>query len=285
MKLNYLTPMYMEGDEPGESGPGGTGESPESPSWLDSLPDDLKSNETLTRFKDPASLASSYLEARSKIGADMIARPGQDAGPEQWDSVFEKLGKPESPDDYQLTPVEGVEIQQEMAKSFKEQAHKAGLLPSQVDSLFGWYSQTTADMLNAENDRINQLAAESTEKLKEEFGSEFDSRIQAVSQMIDYIADGDEELIEHISKTFGNDAAFIKIGDRFAKMLTENKLIVGEDEKSQNVHSAQEEIDKMMNDNEGPYRTPGHPGHKDAVNRMNRLREIVHGKDVIATLG
>lgn len=62
-------------------------------SWLDSLPDDLKGNKSLSKFTDQSSLVKSYLELEKNRDRGLLM-PSDDASDEEWDKMYKKLGSP-----------------------------------------------------------------------------------------------------------------------------------------------------------------------------------------------
>ena len=56
-------------------------------------------------------LAKSYVNAQSMIGADKVAIPGKHATDEDWGEVYRRLGRPDTPEGYELVNEvpEGVE--------------------------------------------------------------------------------------------------------------------------------------------------------------------------------
>ena len=74
--------------------------------WRASLPEDIRSAKAFDSVKDVGSLAKQFLDAQSHIG-NSIRIPGEDAGQEAIDAFNQKLmnktnlmQKPETPEDY-----------------------------------------------------------------------------------------------------------------------------------------------------------------------------------------
>jgi len=70
--------------------------------WKDSLPDDLKGEKALESIQDIPGLVKSYVHAQKMIGSDKIPVPNKYATDEDWQAVYSKLGRPESPDAYEF---------------------------------------------------------------------------------------------------------------------------------------------------------------------------------------
>ena len=77
-------------------------ETPVETNWRDSLSDDIRGDASLENINDINSLAKGYVHAQRMVGADKIALPGKYATEDDWQQVYTKLGRPESPENYEL---------------------------------------------------------------------------------------------------------------------------------------------------------------------------------------
>src|SRR6185369_12579211 len=77
-----------------------TGGESQSPEWMAGLPDDLKGDATLTRYKSLDDLARGHLETK-KLASSKLIIPGDGATDEDWGKFYDALGRPESPDKYE----------------------------------------------------------------------------------------------------------------------------------------------------------------------------------------
>lgn len=114
--------------------PFGQNSQPQS-SWLDKLPDELKSKSTFSKFKDEVSLAQAYDNLQSLMGKRISDVPKEELvkhfAPEQLAEFYKSQGVPETPDSYQvdglpdhLTHNPGVKSALQEAKVM---AHKHGV--------------------------------------------------------------------------------------------------------------------------------------------------------------
>lgn len=116
---------------------------------------------------DVSKLAKQAYEL-DKFAGRAVAVPGNDATPEDWDKFFAKIGRPETPDAYSFTPPESmpetVAYNNDLAKGFKEVAHKEGLRPDQAAHLHDWFVSQIIPAVEAEQGRMAQdLEAQITE--------------------------------------------------------------------------------------------------------------------------
>ena len=85
-----------------------------SDDWRSTIPEEIRGHKSLEHIQDVGALAKSYVNAQSMIGADKLAIPGKHATDDDWSDVYAKLGRPDSPDAYELNNQvpEGVELSQ-----------------------------------------------------------------------------------------------------------------------------------------------------------------------------
>ena len=65
------------------------------------IPDAYKEEKALQNFQDMDGFVKSYLHSQKLVGSDKIPIPNKYATDEDWNAVYEKLGKPTSPDGYE----------------------------------------------------------------------------------------------------------------------------------------------------------------------------------------
>jgi hypothetical protein len=146
------------------------------------LPTDLRVNPSLTKFKDVGGLAKSYVELQSALGGDKIALPGKDAAPEEWNEVFNKLGRPETVEGYELSdwqPPENVPWHSEEATTAMiEKMHSHGLSKSQAQGILNDYAELQSAQHNAAQEHALQINTETVESLKSKWGAAFPVKME-----------------------------------------------------------------------------------------------------------
>ena len=128
-------------DEPSDPDREGVAENP--PDWLAELPDEMRG--FANQFTSPADAVKTALDLRQKLSTS-VPLPGPDADPARRLEVFDRLGRPESVDGYQISRPEHlpdwVELEdpglQETQRSFLEAMHGAGATQEMVDAALGW---------------------------------------------------------------------------------------------------------------------------------------------------
>lgn len=142
-------------------------------SWLDTLPDDIKKDPSLATFKEPAALAKSWINAQKMIGANKVVIPDDKASDEERAAFYNKLGRPESPEKYELKPPEGYKLDDATSKQMKETAHKLGLTPSQLNGLVAFdHERIKAASESKDANEMNEIRAEIFDYQKQLGGEE-----------------------------------------------------------------------------------------------------------------
>ena len=97
-------------------------------SFRDSISEDFRNDPSIEKFTEIDALAKSYINATKMIGQDKVAVPNKNSTEDQWNEVYDKLGRPESADKYSLDANFIIILTDENAiKNFAEQSHKLGL--------------------------------------------------------------------------------------------------------------------------------------------------------------
>lgn len=246
--------------------------------FWDSLPDDLRQRESLRKFKDPAGLARSYLELESLLGRDnRVAVPADDAPQESWEAFFVRLGRPESPEGYDLGRPELPEevFGQAHMAHFRHLAHRSGLSPRQAKGLLTGYAELVRSGLMEQQAMQERRRAGVLESLRREFGPELEAKMDLARRAAHDF--GGQELLDFLQeKDLADDprmlAAFIRAGEA----LREDRLRPGASPTLMlSQDEAKAEIARLHTDNEfqASYRDRLHPAHDASVERMRRLFE------------
>jgi hypothetical protein len=139
----------------------------------------LRQEPTLGRYKTLNDFAKGYLETKALVSKKGVILPGPEAKPEQWNEVWTALGRPESPDKYDLTgfeaPKEGwdPELQKEALSTF----HAAGMPPQMVKQVLGWYADRTRKEMESIGAKESELVNGWGKQLQQKFGSALEAKL------------------------------------------------------------------------------------------------------------
>lgn len=151
-------------------------EAPVDQPWNANLPQDLREDATLSRFKTLEEQAKAHKELRAKAGS-MINVLKDDSTDDEKRDHYSKLGCPKDATGYQLSLPEGIDMPQETINWFSETAHALGLSKTAGEALFTKYLDKE---INERNERGNEVARES-QKTKEDlqriWGRDFEANM------------------------------------------------------------------------------------------------------------
>jgi len=268
-----------------------------SEDWRSAIPEDIREHKSLSTIKDVGGLAKGFVHAQSMIGADKIAIPGKFATEDDWNPVWDKLGRPESAEAYELTnePGEGIEANEEMLGWFKGVAHKTGLTPGQAQNLLNEYNAYAAEAGLDEAPAPEFSQEQVVTQLKKEYGAAFEDKASAAAGVVTqfapdetmvtaYAENGESyqhsslsELVLADGSTVGDHPDFIRtmvnISDFIASKIGEDSLEGIKSSGSLTPTEAQGQIDQLMSPG-GPYWDQRHPQHDWSVQEVLRLREL-----------
>lgn len=152
--------------------------------WFDGAPDEIKGYIQNKGWDDPLKAVTSYQELEKFRGASEDQLVKLPKGDEPWDSVWDKLGRPESPDKYELD-LGDAQVDSARFDMIKQVAHKIGLNSTQLQALAEADSAYANEFMeNYKQERIreseNQLA-----ELEREWGAKvFDERTEMARRAV-----------------------------------------------------------------------------------------------------
>ena len=98
---------------------------PAAKTWKEAISEEFRNDPNIEKFTEIDALAKSYINATQMIGKDKVAVPNKNSTDDQWNEVYDKLGRPESADKYSLNAKsEVVPIDDNAIKQFAENAHQ-----------------------------------------------------------------------------------------------------------------------------------------------------------------
>lgn len=274
--------MFAEGDpspatppaEPPATPPTAPPVTPPS-NWRDGLPDDIKAHATLEKFNSVADLAKSHLEVQKLIGRKGIIPPIEGATEEEIGNFYNELGRPKTPEEYKLEDVklpEGVSVDENLKTDFLNVAHKAGLLPHQVNILRKWQIETMGNAVKLDNESRDTEIAESETELRKEMGNAYDANLALANKVVGKYADDSAK--EFLSKALGHDPRMVRMMIKIGKDMGEDTLGEGTAIMTKTPDEAQKDISLIRNNPKHPYNIPNHVEHQEALKQMNDLYKM-----------
>lgn len=248
--------------------------------WRAMIPDEIRAHQSLQHIPDIGALAKSYVHAQQMIGADKVAIPGKYATDDDWSQVYNRLGRPEAPDMYEL------DVPPDLSNDggldwYKQIAHEAGLNPAQAQRIFDAYNQY-ADSISQEGTvDAEAFRAQTESELRREYGQAFDDKMNLAVGVLDEF--GATELAEiqlSDGTMLGDNPAVVKlfaeIGSFINERVGEDSVIGVKTSGGVTPDEARAQLSEVTAPN-SPYWDARHPEHHAYVERALRIQEMIHG--------
>jgi hypothetical protein len=250
---------------------------PAAKTWKESISEEFRNDPNIEKFTEIDALAKSYINATQMIGKDKVAVPNKNSTDDQWNEVYDKLGRPESADKYTLNAKsEVVPIDEAAIKQFAENAHQLGLNNKQAQGILEFYKNNMEGMAKQAKVDTETAQAQSTQQLRQEWGREFDTNIKKAGALAK--ANMNPEILDMQLKDgmrLGDHPEIIKGFAKIAGMMSEDKILSTESENVSSNTDVETEISDIMNNKDGPYWNRSHPDHDKVVQQVYTLREMI----------
>lgn len=119
------------------------------------------------------------LEKFHGVPADQIIKLPKDFSEDgALDPIYDKLGRPESPDKYEVTLPEGVQVDEQRLNMAKEVGHKIGLNNQQIQALAEFDATYQQQALEEYNKEVATKREQEMNLLEKEWGNHFEERAE-----------------------------------------------------------------------------------------------------------
>lgn len=236
-----------------------------SKSWFDGAPDEVKGFiQTKGWTEDPLKAVMSYQELEKFRGASedqLIKLPKDPKAEGAYDDVWKKLGRPESPDKYELNLPQTFEVEfdgnkfqappidPERLSWAKKIGHEIGLNSSQLQRLVEETVKFESAIIYGNEKQYEQEVAAQQSELKSRWGAKYDERVELGRRA--FRAVGDQDAIDKMESVLGH----AKVTEMFAK--------IGEAMGEDKIHDASDS-----------GRSFGYTKEQAAYDRSKLMREI-----------
>ena len=256
-------------------------------SWRDHLPEEMATDSTLEGFngKPFHEVVKGYASLSRKLGKNPIVMPGQDAKPEEWAEFYNSLGRPSDGKGYEIGKPEnapdGWQYNTQLEELARGVFHEAGLRPDQAQKIWSKLMGFSTENWQAQSTAANKWVTENMEALKKDWGQEFGARSKGALQLADSLKMGDQSIGEWMRKTgLDKNPMMLKaLGEVWSAHYREGDLGGGGGTGQLSSREAMSKIRSIMEDPKGAYRNPDHPGHRTAVDEVERLHQIAYPEE------
>lgn len=246
--------------------------------FIDGLAEDIRNEPSLQNIQDVDQLAKGYVHAQRMVGADKIPLPNKHATDEDWNQFYSRLGRPDTPEGYEVQytpPAEGYEATN--LPGFQEAAYKAGLNSNQAQQLLNWYSglETAAIETNEAASEMHRTTAE--QDLRQDWGLAYDKKLSEANGVFQKFFGSDmAQVTLEDGSLLGNNPQFIRALTNLAANFSEDTITADQTSSgAMTPQEAQSEINKLTAPGTA-YWDKLHPNHQQAVDDVFALRQMAH---------
>lgn len=165
--------------------------------WRAGVPDNLRS--FAERFAAPGDAVKSAYDLRRKLSR-AAEPPGENASEEERAAWYRRLGRPDTPDGYEIARPESAaafagdeETLGAQEASFKEAMHAAGAPPAAVQAAVDWYYTHAADGMTALAAADTEALESARTELRRDWGGDFERNVEYARRAL--AAFGGDELV------------------------------------------------------------------------------------------
>jgi hypothetical protein len=196
-------------------------------------------------------LISSYknLEKMRGVPEDKLLRLPDPDDKESWDKLYNKIGRPESPEGYDWKQPEGANVNEELVNWFHGKAHELGLNKQQHNELISKFLERNQEILGQYEKTLEMKKEQEFKQLEKEWGGAYDERMHLAKIGLRQFV-GDEETPEAIEiiQNMAGHAAVAKFFAKIGEKSSESKMAIAEGNRpfGQGPAQAQEEIKVLL---------------------------------------
>lgn len=226
---------------------------------------------------NPAMIFKNYAEAQKRLG-NSISLPTE-ADPEAWGKIYNKLGRPETPEKYAWDAPEhtSIEWNQELLDGMKAHSHKLGLSQSQYKDTMDFYATSLMNQVNAENQAAKAHNEKVETQLKESYGTnyEFNKQLGLRAATEYFGAEVAKEMGDLMSSNPDLFKGLFKLGQEMNEAGTFGSMTPS-DFGGLTYESAQEKISELNQADKSthPYWNASHPDHSMWVQKALKYFQV-----------
>ena len=253
------------------------------------LPDEIRNDPTIKNLegKSVTDLAKMMLNGQKAIGADKFSIPADDAPEEEWETIFKKMGRPESPDLYNLKQPEDFPeglYNEEIAKEYGDIAFKLGLTAKQAAGLSHWHNSKALSGHEAIEKAKEEALDAGRDALESEWGNAFDDKCRLANSVLRNTKGGEEVKLALKEHGLGNDPRILKwLANTVGPTVGEDRLI-GLDASSKNRTSTPEAAKNKLVElrSRAGYADKYHVEHDQVMNEYQAALKDAYPEDNVA---
>ena len=150
------------------------------------LPEDLRSQPIYNQVKDIKGALSIIGNQAKLVGKKGVILPTELSKPEEWDALYETLGRPKTVEDYALPIPEELKdyYDDDLVKNAKSLFHKIGLNQKQANALWEFEKNRNAFIDKTLEQTEIQEKLEAETNLRNKWGNAYDENMHIANRVI-----------------------------------------------------------------------------------------------------
>lgn len=252
--------------------------------WRADLPPDLRDNPVTKRIGSVQDLLKEHIGVQKLIGGEKIPAPQDNWGEAEWNAHFDRLGRPESAEGYEIDTSELPEsfpLDEAMMGVVRKAAHAAGIPAKALGAVMGEVLKHQAEGYAAIQQQSAQQAAETDKALKTEWGASYGAKLDQANRAFKQVF-GDQ--VDEIRNTvladgtlLGNHPALIQAFAKVGGSMGEHALKTGDSTRfTMSPREALDELSKFQTENFAALSDPTHPEHALVTKKKQDLYDMAH---------
>lgn len=245
--------------------PAGMGES----AWSDGLSEDNMAFAAGKGWDGPDAAVSSYRNLESLLGHNRAGRtvtlPRDDADAAGYDALYDRLGRPGAPEEYELGGEAIHPPDDALVEWFRDTAYDAGLSDRQASALYGAWNDMIAARLGQQGEEAEAARAGANAALRAEWGDAYDANMSVARKAARRFGGADVAALEAAL----GEASVASFLARVGAAMGEDALPAGEGARSFGLSAgeARAAYDSRKQDSDflAALQDARHPGHAAAT--------------------
>lgn len=241
--------------------------------WYGQVDEDTAAFVTNKGWDNPVKAIESYRNLEKFAGGskNLLEMPGPDADESKLAEFYNRLGRPDAPDKYDLKMPDGGDPA--LADWFKQTAHKNGLTTKQATALFNEWNSMSGEKMQSWEAEARQQSEKSIGELKKEWGQGFDKQIDMGKRAVAALGFDEPTLSAYEAKLGTADMLklFAKLGSKMGEDSFEDGARGGGSGFGTTPAEARQQIADLKMDKQ--FMDNYMKGNPDAINKMKRLME------------
>lgn len=244
---------------------------PQEPSdWKEAFPEKVRQNTFLNRFDSMEKFMEGVEHLQKLAGKKGLERPDENAPPEHWNEYWDTIGRPTSPDAYEIEDIKDslgettFEFNRDQLKEILPEIHKKGFTNDQAQFMMNLYAESQMASEKVAEEEYHRQATETLTNLQRDYKESTDSTIRRALLALENL--GIYDVLEK-SKLDTNEA-IIRAGIKLSQEFSE--AVVGQGA------SVKSHMQRLVEIEESPaFKNARDPNHKKAVaQRLQIIKEM-----------